>query len=684
MPAGRSRIAFYLTVLQGFSRTSNLSVGRDRVIGILLGNVLMTRRVRVAVAGAHHARPAAGAVTIGRSARGDAAPAITRRSRSAGRAGGGLLRRLWRRPANMRRSAASRGATTSGAYHGDRELVDSHPRHRPRNRGGAVATGSAGRARARWRRCAKASPAGCRRCRRRSRQAPDPGLPRRGRSARDARALAADAALTAGDAHAPATARRVVRAPAHADRQARPGSAAMMTCARAGGLAALSFCSAVRLRELLLGPRAALAGGAVAASGRARRAPFTRLANPAIQPGRVYSLPELIDIAESANPDTRIGWERARRAALAVGIAKAEYFPVISALTIVGYQHVFFPAPTSAVDVGSTRPRVCRACHSPSRPVSEQSGYIGVDTFQVLPFLSVRWPLLDLGRGDAVKAAENLSVAANAMFTAAHQKMIFDVARAYFRLGAARAQVAVNRDALERTRAIAKAADARYAQGVATVVELSEAKREVAQAEYNLTQATGGRDQRVRDAGVGDGHRPGRPAQRRHQPEPGAAQPARREGRPLRGVRAREATGPAVPRAPGFRPPPRRCRGASRPTGRASPWPAPGAPRCSAPRSTGSRMKTVTIPNLTIAAIAEWMVFDGGLRDLQKEIARSQHSEAEQELLKLEQQIVQEVMTATTSSTPTCLVTRRPRPCSARRRWRTTRSPSPTRTAWRR
>jgi multidrug resistance protein MdtO len=34
--------AFYLTVLQGFSRTSNMVVARDRVIGILLGNILMT------------------------------------------------------------------------------------------------------------------------------------------------------------------------------------------------------------------------------------------------------------------------------------------------------------------------------------------------------------------------------------------------------------------------------------------------------------------------------------------------------------------------------------------------------------------------------------------------------------------------------------------------------------------
>jgi multidrug resistance protein MdtO len=35
-------LAFYLTVLQGFSRTTKLYVGRDRVIGILLGNILMS------------------------------------------------------------------------------------------------------------------------------------------------------------------------------------------------------------------------------------------------------------------------------------------------------------------------------------------------------------------------------------------------------------------------------------------------------------------------------------------------------------------------------------------------------------------------------------------------------------------------------------------------------------------
>jgi multidrug resistance protein MdtO len=35
-------LAFYLTVLQGFTRTSKMVVGRDRVIGIVLGNVIMS------------------------------------------------------------------------------------------------------------------------------------------------------------------------------------------------------------------------------------------------------------------------------------------------------------------------------------------------------------------------------------------------------------------------------------------------------------------------------------------------------------------------------------------------------------------------------------------------------------------------------------------------------------------
>jgi outer membrane protein TolC len=57
-------------------------------------------------------------------------------------------------------------------------------------------------------------------------------------------------------------------------------------------------------------------------------------------------------------------------------------------------------------------------------------------------------------------------------------------------------------------------------------------------------------------------------------------------------------------------------------------------------------LPTVTLPNLTAGATFEWLLFDGGVRDIQSEIARSQHNEAAQQLIKLEHEAVQQVTTA--------------------------------------
>jgi outer membrane protein TolC len=417
----------------------------------------------------------------------------------------------------------------------------------------------------------------------------------------------------------------------------------MTPCARAARLAGLSFyflsgCASSYLNRAPSSPTEPWQ--LPIASPRFVRA--TR--EPAIQPGHVYTLPELIDIAELANPDTRIGWERARRAALAVGSARAEYFPIIRAWTIAGYQHFFFPAPDqSSVGLNSSEGPPSVSFPIPQR--SGQSGYIGVDTFQVLPFLSIRWPVLDLGRADGVKAAENQSVAANAMFTAAHQRMMFEVARAYFRLGAARAQAAVNRDALERTRSIAKAADARFSQGVATVVELSEAKREVAQAEYNLAQAEAAEVNVYAALVSAMGIEP--VVQFTIAINPSLELPTQLDEKVDDYVESALAKRPDLCAARARLP----STAAAVSRSESTYWPritlnGTGGAAVLGAKVDGLGVQTVTIPNLTVAAIAEWMVFDGGLRDIQKELAHSQHSEAEQELVKLQQQIVQEVTTS--------------------------------------
>src|ERR1700728_3589763 len=55
-----------------------------------------------------------------------------------------------------------------------------------------------------------------------------------------------------------------------------------------------------------------------------------------IEPDRVYSLAELIDLAEAHNPETRVVWENARAEVAALGIARSELYPVLSAVALAG------------------------------------------------------------------------------------------------------------------------------------------------------------------------------------------------------------------------------------------------------------------------------------------------------------------------------------------------------------
>src|SRR5215475_7023121 len=53
-----------------------------------------------------------------------------------------------------------------------------------------------------------------------------------------------------------------------------------------------------------------------------------------IEPDRIYSLPELIDLAEAHNPETRVAWEGARAQAATLGIARSELFPMLAAVAL--------------------------------------------------------------------------------------------------------------------------------------------------------------------------------------------------------------------------------------------------------------------------------------------------------------------------------------------------------------
>jgi len=111
---------------------------------------------------------------------------------------------------------------------------------------------------------------------------------------------------------------------------------------------------------------------------------------------------------------------------------------------------------------------------------------------ELLPALAVQWLLFDFGGRDAANAAaKQLSYAANVTFNGTHQKLIFDVSSAYFTLSSARVQLQIARETLANSQTVLAASEARLKTGVATTIEVAQAKQQVAQAQFGLTQSQG-------------------------------------------------------------------------------------------------------------------------------------------------------------------------------------------------
>ena len=185
-----------------------------------------------------------------------------------------------------------------------------------------------------------------------------------------------------------------------------------------------------------------------------------------LEPNHVYSLAELIDIAESNNPLTRTAWNKAREVALAAGIAKSTYLPRLTAAAIGGYQLAQIGGP-----LGNT---ITNQLHG------------------TISLLSFEWLLFDFGERDAlVEAANQASVISNIGFTGAHQKLIYDVSLAFYANAAARARVGNAVQSLKNAQSVQAAAEDRMKRGIGTVVEVAQARQATAQARLVKIQAAG-------------------------------------------------------------------------------------------------------------------------------------------------------------------------------------------------
>ena len=208
--------------------------------------------------------------------------------------------------------------------------------------------------------------------------------------------------------------------------------------------------------------------------------PATGAAAIQIDPGKVYDLQELVDIAERTNPQTRSAWERACQAAAAVGLSRSAYYPSLVASAGAGYERAFTPFPTLTQGPG------------PADVSVTGGGTLVAEATLERAAVAVRWLLLDFGeRKAATMSAREWLMAANVSFNAVHQQIVFAVTRRFYELNVARQRVTVAQAALDAAEVVARSARARLEHGLATTPESLLAEQQSAQAAFELEAARG-------------------------------------------------------------------------------------------------------------------------------------------------------------------------------------------------
>src|ERR1700735_3986612 len=182
-------------------------------------------------------------------------------------------------------------------------------------------------------------------------------------------------------------------------------------------------------------------------------------------PQKIYTLPELVDVAERNNPETRVAWANARARAADLGVSKASLYPTLAALAL----------------ADSNRSQLFL---SPEF-VRQTSG-----TFS--PVLVLDYIIFDFGRRlQEVTISRSNLLAANFLFNDTHRKIIFQVMAAYYRVLNSKGQEDAQEANLKNAQTVQDAAEARLHEGLATLPDVLEARSAAAQADYDLQAAIG-------------------------------------------------------------------------------------------------------------------------------------------------------------------------------------------------
>ena len=180
---------------------------------------------------------------------------------------------------------------------------------------------------------------------------------------------------------------------------------------------------------------------------------------------KVYTLSELVNLAEKNNPETRVAWENATARAADLGVSKATLYPTLVAMAL---------ADSNRVDI------------------LFDTAWIRQTTGTFSPTLGLDYILFDFGRRwQQIAISRSNLLAANFLFNDTHRRIIFQVMEAYYRLLNSKGQEEAQEANLKNAQTVQDAAEARLHEGLATLPDVLEARSATAQADYDLQAALG-------------------------------------------------------------------------------------------------------------------------------------------------------------------------------------------------
>jgi outer membrane protein TolC len=197
---------------------------------------------------------------------------------------------------------------------------------------------------------------------------------------------------------------------------------------------------------------------------------------------KIYTLGELVDLAEQHNPETRIAWQSAKSRAAALGIVKSALYPTVAAVALAATERV-------------------------GTLIGADFHLQNLGLFQ--PTVNLDYLIFDFGgRAGAIAAAKANLFEADFAFNDTHLKIIYQVTSAYYRLLNAIGQQDAARASLANAQAVQQNAEQRLNNGLATAPDVLEAKAQTAQAEYDLQAAVGAQEIAQGDLSTALGLRP--------------------------------------------------------------------------------------------------------------------------------------------------------------------------------